>query len=66
MPKRRDEPREAVFHKEFLEDLRFWVSHDRSGASGGYVAAGGPGLTGPTDTAGNKAYGDAKSVSAGK
>ena len=30
----------------------FWVSPDHSGASHGYVAAGGPGLTGPTDTTG--------------
>ena len=30
----------------------FWVSRDESGASAGYVAAGGPGFTGPTDTVG--------------
>jgi hypothetical protein len=30
----------------------FWVSPDRSGASHGYVAAGGPGFTGMTDTVG--------------
>ena len=30
----------------------FWVSPDPSGASHGYVAAGGPGFTGPTDTVG--------------
>ena len=30
----------------------FWISPDRSGASHGYVAAGGPGFTGPTDTVG--------------
>ena len=30
----------------------FWVSADPSGASNGYVAAGGPGFTGPTDTVG--------------
>jgi hypothetical protein len=34
----------------------FWVSRDESGASGGYVAAGGPGFTGPTDTVGVAAY----------
>src|SRR5262249_36157177 len=28
----------------------FWVSPEKSGASHGYVAAGGPGFTGPTDT----------------
>ena len=30
----------------------FWVSPDTSGASHGYVAAGGPGFTGTTDTVG--------------
>ena len=30
----------------------FWVSPNVSGASHGYVAAGGPGFTGPTDTVG--------------
>jgi hypothetical protein len=32
----------------------FWVSPDRSGASYGYVAAGGPGFTGSRDTVGGK------------
>jgi len=46
----------------FRFDLRmgglyaFWVSPDRSGASNGYVAAGGPGFTGPKDTVGFAAY----------
>lgn len=35
----------------------FWVSPDESGASQGYVAAGGPGFTGARDTAGRAAYG---------
>lgn len=30
----------------------FWVSPDETGASHGYVAAGGPGFTGPADTVG--------------
>jgi hypothetical protein len=30
----------------------FWVSPEASGASHGYMAAGGPGFTGPTDTVG--------------
>jgi hypothetical protein len=30
----------------------FWVSPSESGASGGYVGAGGPGFTGPVDTVG--------------
>jgi hypothetical protein len=32
----------------------FWVSPDRSGASHGYLAAGGPGFTGLTDTVGGQ------------
>ena len=34
----------------------FWVTPDDSGASHGYVAGGGPGLTGPIDTEGVHAY----------
>ncbi len=34
----------------------FWVSPDTSGASRGYVAAGGPGFTGPKDTVGSAAF----------
>jgi len=34
----------------------FWVSPSASGASQGYIAGGGPGLTGPTDTVGKEAY----------
>ena len=34
----------------------FWVSSSASGASGGYVAAGGPGFTGPIDNLGMGAY----------
>jgi len=33
----------------------FWVSPDRSGRSDGYIAGGGPGYTGPTDTVGRAA-----------
>lgn len=33
----------------------FWVSPEASGASHGYVAAGGPGFSGPTDTVGQDA-----------
>ena len=33
----------------------FWVSPEASGASHGYVAAGGPGFAGPTDTVGRDA-----------
>jgi len=44
-----------VRFKFFLKNGKlysFWVSPDKSGASHGYVAAGGPGFTGPTDTVG--------------
>jgi hypothetical protein len=43
------------FHLRNVELYAFWVSPEDTGASHGYVAAGGPGLTGPTDTVGNKA-----------
>ncbi len=33
----------------------FWVSHDTSGRSDGYIAAGGPGYSGPIDTVGKRA-----------
>jgi len=40
----------------------FWVSPNASGASRGYVAAGGPGFTGPTDTVGIAAYNEGAKV----
>jgi hypothetical protein len=40
------------FHLQGGRLYSFWVSPERSGASYGYVAAGGPGFTGPTDTIG--------------
>ncbi|MHC5165268.1 MAG: hypothetical protein ACYSOI_07995, partial [Planctomycetota bacterium] len=48
------------FHLENGSLYSFWVSPDKSGASGGYVGAGyvgagGPGFTGPTDTVGEGA-----------
>ena len=43
------------FHLRAGQLYSFWVSHDTTGASGGYMAAGGPGLDGPTDTVGNAA-----------
>jgi len=44
------------FHLENGRLYAFWVSPDASGASLGYVAAGGPGFTGPTDNVGIAAY----------
>lgn len=40
------------FHLTRGQLYSFWVSPERSGASHGYVAAGGPGFTGATDTVG--------------
>ena len=40
------------FHLRKGRLYSFWVSPEESGASHGYVAAGGPGFTGPTDTVG--------------
>jgi hypothetical protein len=40
------------FHLKNGRLYAFWVSPDASGASHGYVAAGGPGFTGATDTVG--------------
>ena len=40
----------------------FWVSPDASGASHGYVAAGGPGFDGPTDSRGAAAYRKAREL----
>ena len=42
------------FHLKNVRLYSFWVSPDQSGASHGYVAAGGPGFTGPTDTTGEQ------------
>jgi hypothetical protein len=43
------------FHLRRGRLYAFWVSPERHGASHGYVAAGGPGFTGPTDEVGVKA-----------
>jgi len=43
------------FHLRNAKLYSFWVSPDASGASHGYVAAGGPGFPGPTDTVGSAA-----------
>jgi hypothetical protein len=40
------------FHLKGGRLYAFWVSRQESGASHGFVAAGGPGFTGPTDTVG--------------
>jgi hypothetical protein len=51
-----DKPVRFRFHLRNGELYSFWVSPDKSGASRGYVAAGGPGFTGATDTVGAAAY----------
>ena len=43
------------FHLRNGSLYAFWVSPDQSGASHGYVGAGGPGFAGPTDTVGQSA-----------
>ena len=46
-------PGQAVrfrFHLRTGELYAFWVSPEGTGASHGYLAAGGPGFTGATDT----------------
>lgn len=43
------------FHLRSGSLYSFWVSPDKAGASHGYVGAGGPGFTGPTDTVGRGA-----------
>lgn len=53
----------AVRLRFYLSDgdlYAFWISPDEAGASHGYVAAGGPGFTGPTDTEGIRAYPNGK------
>jgi hypothetical protein len=52
------------FHLTRGQLYAFWVSADASGASRGYVAAGGPGFTAATDTVGSAAYRAAATVSA--
>jgi hypothetical protein len=44
------------FHLRNGSLYAFWVSSNTSGASHGYVAAGGPGFTSPRDTVGAAAY----------
>ena len=48
----RDRPVRLRFALQDGELYAFWVSPDTSGRSDGYVAGGGPGFTGPTDTVG--------------
>jgi hypothetical protein len=45
------------FHLRNGRLYAFWVSPSQTGASHGYVAAGGPGFTSPADTVGVAAYG---------
>lgn len=49
-------PLRIRFHLINAKLFAFWVSPDVSGASYGYVAAGGPGFSGPVDTVGAAAY----------
>ena len=40
------------FHLTNGKLYSFWVSPEKNGASNGYLAGGGPGFTGPSDTVG--------------
>jgi len=51
----RDRPVRIRFTLQNGSLYSFWVSRDESGRSDGYVAGGGPGFTGPTDTVGRAA-----------
>jgi hypothetical protein len=51
-----DKPVRFRFHLKNGRLYAFWLTPDSSGASFGYVAAGGPGFTGPKDTVGKAAY----------
>lgn len=46
------QPVRVRFHVKNAALYSFWITPDSSGASHGYIAAGGPGFTGPTDTIG--------------
>ena len=50
----RGQPVSLRFHAVKTQLFAFWISPVESGASHGYVAAGGPGFTGTTDTIGGK------------
>ena len=52
----RGKPVRFRFHLDKGSLYSFWVSPDKNGASHGYVAGGGPGFTGSTDTVGKKGY----------
>lgn len=56
----RGQPVQFRFHLKQGGLYAFWVSPDKSGASHGYVAAGGPGFDAPVDTRGEAAYQAAK------
>ena len=50
------------FHLKNGDLYSFWVSPDKSGASYGYVGAGGPGYSGSIDNSGMKAYKKAEHI----
>lgn len=58
----RDRPVRFRFTLQNGSLYSFWVSRDTTGRSDGYVAGGGPGFTGPTDTAGRAALAAERSL----
>ena len=61
-----NKPVKFRFHLSNGSLYAFWVSEQESGASQGYVAAGGPGFTGDTDTVGSAAYAAAMAINTSK
>jgi hypothetical protein len=61
----RNKPVRFRFHLRRGSLFAFWVTPAESGASYGYVSAGGPGFTEPRDTVGTAAY-DARGVCCGR
>jgi hypothetical protein len=57
-----DKPVRLRFHVKKGSLYSFWISPNESGASMGYVAAGGPGFTEHRDTTGTEAYKAAKEL----
>ncbi|MBN2295932.1 MAG: alpha/beta hydrolase [Pirellulales bacterium] len=60
-----DKPVRFRFHLDKGSLYSFWVSPSTNGASHGYVAGGGPGFDGPTDTVGKQGYEKSKQLNSG-
>lgn len=56
LSKVRGRPVRSRFHLTRGSLYSFWLSGSESGASDGYLAGGGPGFAGPTDTVGRNIH----------